>query len=397
MPQSPAIAATNAVSLRQAIAALTVGSVALLILGLQPLLLGELVAHQSVSLTGVGLVAMGEIIALGLGVIVGNTMLSPGRLSGVTVVAGILVALLDLVTMRLNGDATFILVRALAGLVEGVLVWVTTSIIVRTAAPERLAAIYLVVQTLAQAAVAALLAAVVIPKAGWPGGFATLAALSAALVAIAPALGPRLQRLDPEGSGRLPRSAATVVTFAVILGQMGALGALWAYLDPLGRGAGLNATQVGMLISAVLVLQVLGGSTAALVVRRLGARAVLIVASLLLVGLSLGLGDRPSALLFCALSGAFGFVWMFLMPFQIRLAFDADPAGRVAVLVPALQLLGVAFGPLLASIFFVTQDDAHCVPRVCTGFAFVALCLLLASRRCFGTKELIQYQSGEES
>jgi hypothetical protein len=53
----------------QVVAALALGSVALLILGLQPLLLGELVAQQRISLGGVGLVAMGEIVALGVGVI----------------------------------------------------------------------------------------------------------------------------------------------------------------------------------------------------------------------------------------------------------------------------------------------------------------------------------------
>lgn len=390
MPQQPAI------TRRQTIAALVLGSVALLILGLQPLLLGELVAHHRVTLAGVGLVAMGEIITLGLGVIAGNSLLPPARLAAVTVSAGLLLALIDLLTLRLSGDAAFVLVRAIAGLVEGVLVWVTTSVIVRARAPDRLVAIYLVTQTLAQATIAALLAAVVIPRLGWQGGFAVLAALSAALVALAPAL-PGLPRLAPEGSGLPPRSAATIVTFLVILAQMATIGALWAYLDPLGRAAGLSAAQVGALISAVLLLQVAGGSTAALVVRRLNARVVLIGASLLIGGLAWGLHGPPSTTTFCVLSAAFGFVWMFLMPFQVRLAFDADAAGRVAVLVPALQLLGTALGPLCASIFLVSQDDAHSVPGVCAGFAFVALCLLIAGRGCFGTQGPIQNQMGEES
>lgn len=397
MPLEPANLAATVITRRQTIAALTLGSVALLILGLQPLLLGELVAHHLVSLAGVGLVAMGEIIALGLGVILGNSLLSPARLSGVTMAAGLLLALIDLLSLRLSGDTAFVIVRAVAGLVEGVLVWVTTSVIVRTQAPDRLVAIYLVTQTLAQATIAALLAAVVIPRLGWQGGFVVLAALSAALAALAPALAPGLPRLLPEGSGLPPRSAATVVTFLVILSQMATIGALWAYLDPLGRAAGLSATEVGALISAVLLLQVAGGSAAALVVRRLNARVVLISASLLMGSLAWSLHGPPSPTAFCVLSAAFGFVWMFLMPFQVRLAFEADAAGRVAVLVPALQLLGTALGPLCASMFLVSQDDAHSVPGVCAGFALVALCLLIAGRGYFGTREPIQNQTGEES
>ena len=83
--------------------------------------------------------------------------------------------------------------------------------------------------------------------------------------------------------------------------------------------------------------------------------------------------------------------------FDTFLAFDADAAGRVAVLVPGLQLLGTALGPLCASLFLVSEDDAHSVPGVCAGFALAALCLLIAGRGCFGTRELIQNQKGSES
>jgi hypothetical protein len=382
----------------QVVAALALGSVALLILGLQPFLLGELVAQQRISLGGVGLVAMGEIVALGVGVILANTLLSPARLSAVAAVAAVLLSVLDLLTMRLDGDIEFLVVRALAGLAAGVLVWVATSVIVRSIVPDRMAAVYLVSQTLAQASVAAFLATVIVPRVGWPGGFAVLAALSGAVVLIAPALRPGLTTLTGSGSGLPPRSAATVMTFAVVLTQMGAIGSLWAYLEPLGRDIGLTGTQVGKLISAVLVLQVLGGSTAAWLVRRLGATAILISASALLASVGLGLHLQPPAWLFCVLCGLFGFVWLFLMPFQVRLAFAADPAGRVAVLVPALQLLGSAFGPLITSLFFVTDDDVRPVPLVCAGLALAAVCLLVVGAKLFDTKGPLQQRpAGEKS
>ena len=382
----------------QVVAALALGSVALLILGLQPLLLGELVAQQRISLGGVGLVAMGEIVALGVGVILANMLLSPARLSAVAAVAAVLLSVLDLLTMRLDGDIEFLVVRALAGLAAGVLVWVATSVIVRSIVPDRMAAVYLVSQTLAQASVAAFLATVIVPRVGWPGGFAVLAALSGAVVLIAPALRPGLTTLTGSGSGLPPRSAATVMTFAVVLTQMGAIGSLWAYLEPLGRDIGLTGTQVGTLISAVLVLQVLGGSTAAWLVRRLGATAILISASALLASVGLGLHLQPPAWLFCVLCGLFGFVWLFLMPFQVRLAFAADPAGRVAVLVPALQLLGSAFGPLITSLFFVTDDDVRPVPLVCAGLALAAVCLLVVGAKLFDTKGPLQQRpAGEKS
>ena len=378
----------------QANAALVVGTVALLMLGLQPILLGELVAQKLITLEGVGVVAMGEIICVGLGAIFGDSVLPLTRMRGITVLAALVVAALDLLTMKLNGDVSYVSVRALCGLAEGVLVWVATCSIVRRASPERLASIFLVAQTLAQAAVAAVLALFVIPNGGWQAGFAVLAGLSFMMVFVAQGLCPVFAPLVETGSTRPPFTAATVLTFLVVFFQMGATGSLWAYLDPLGRSAGFDAESVQMLISLVLLMQVIGGSVAGIVVRKGNAVATLVACSLLQAAIALAIFaiGGPAMTRFAVLSAGFGFVWLFLMPFHIRLAFQADQAGRVAVLVPALQLLGVAFGPLLAS-FFVNGDDAKPVPVVCASFAIGAVCLLLFGRRRFGKSETVDAEN----
>ena len=92
-----------------------------------------------------------------------------------------------------------------------------------------------------------------------------------------------------------------------------------------------------------------------------------------------GGGTRDFALA-CAL---FGFVWLFMLPFHIGLAFRADPSGRLAGLVPAAQLLGSAFGPLMAS-FIVEGEDASAVPLLSAGFAVAAVALLLLTRSRVG-------------
>src|SRR3974390_427728 len=94
-------------------AALAVGAIALLILGLQPILLGEAVAQHLLSLEGVGLVAMGEIVALGLGVILGDAVLPIGRMRSIAAAAAIVVGLLDFAALWLHGDLAFATRRAL--------------------------------------------------------------------------------------------------------------------------------------------------------------------------------------------------------------------------------------------------------------------------------------------
>jgi hypothetical protein len=158
-------------------AALAVGTMAVLMVGVQPILLGELVEARQVSLEGVGIVAMAEIITLGLGVVLGDALLPAARLRLVTLVAALLAAGLDALTLLASGDGPLTGVRAAAGLAEGVLVWGTTGVVVRTGNPARVGGVFFVVQTLAQALLGALLANAVIPQWGWQGGFVALGVL----------------------------------------------------------------------------------------------------------------------------------------------------------------------------------------------------------------------------
>ena len=92
--------------------------------------------------------------------------------------------------------------RAAAGLAEGVLVWLTIGMIARSSAPPRQSGIYLAAQTLAQLAVATMLALVVVPLAGARGGFAALAIVTIVGLAALPWL-PR-DYLPLDGGAQRP-------------------------------------------------------------------------------------------------------------------------------------------------------------------------------------------------
>jgi len=360
-------------------AALTVGSIGLLMLGAQPVVLGELIERKVISLEGVGLMAMGEIIAIGVGVALSDALLATSRMRLVAVAAALATALFDFGSLALATDAGFVAGRALAGLSEGVLVWVTTCVIVRSNAPERLAGAFLVAQTLAQAAVAALLATSIVPRFGWQGAFAALGILSAAVAFAVPFLPAALDPLAASGAPKLGVSPAVVLTLAVVFCEMATLGALWAFLEPLGTRAGFDSETAQAIVSGVLVMQVIGGLTATALAERLPPGRTLAVAAVILgaITLTIGVAPGPAPIRFAVLCAAFGFVWLFMMPFHIGLALRADPAGRVAVLVPAAQLTGSAFGPFVVSLI-VVGDDAGPAPFVSAAFALAALAGLAA-------------------
>ena len=364
---------------RHLAAALAIGTLAVLMIGVQPILLGELVERQVVSLEGVGLVAMGEIVGLGLGILLGDALLPWSRLRLIALASALLVIALDLATASARGDGLMFAVRSAAGLAEGVLVWGSTGVIVRSADPARLGGVFFVTQTVAQAAVGALLANAVLPRGGWQAGFAALAALTVLALPLAYVQPARLQPLAPPAVSGFRWSAGTVLPLVMVFLQLSAIGAFWAYLEPLGKAAGLDARGAQTLISGVLVMQVMGGLAATIGVRRLPLLPVLAIGSLLLAAFALA-SQAGSAWTFGLACAAFGFVWLFTFPFQIGLSFRADPSGRLAMLVPAAQLLGSAFGPLVASLT-VSGEDASAVPMLSAGFAFAGMLAVLVRRR----------------
>ncbi len=366
----------------QVMAALAIGTIAVLMVGIQPIVLGELVDARRVSLEGVGLVAMAEIILLGLGVVLGDALLPIAQLRAVTLVAALAAAGLDLLTLQAQGDAALTAVRAAAGLAEGVLIWVATGVVVRTASPARVGGIFFVLQTLAQALLGAVLANAVIPRWGWAGSFVALGLLALLACALAFAQPARLAPLPPPSATGFRWSARTLQPLAVVFLQLAALGSFWAYLEPLGKAAGFDARGAQTLVAASLAMQVIGGIVATLAVRRLPVVPALLGCSVALAGVTGFIHQLPAGSLqgFAVACALFGFVWLFMLPFHIGLALRADPSGRLAGLVPAAQLLGSACGPLTAS-FIVQGENAGSVPLLSAGFAVAAALLALALAR----------------
>jgi MFS transporter, DHA1 family, inner membrane transport protein len=299
----------------------------------------------------------------------------------ITALAAIATAVLDAATTGAVGDGELAAIRALAGLAEGVLVWVATGIIVRSRMPDRLAAVFVVVQTLSQSAAAAALAWWIVPRGGWQGGFQALALITLLPAALALWLPKRLAPLRAAAAGRFIWSASAILPLVIAFIQMAAIGSLWAYLEPLGLSKGFDAQGAQTLISETLFMQVIGGIAAVMFVRRLAVVPTLAAGAAVLASAAgaiylLPAGDTSTFALLCA---AFGFTWLFLMPFHVALAFRADPGGNVALLVPAAQLLGSAFGPLMASLM-IAGDDASPVPLVSAAFAIAAAIFLSGVR-----------------
>jgi MFS transporter, DHA1 family, inner membrane transport protein len=354
---------------------LYIGVVALLIAGLQPVVLGGLATAGRLSASGIGLAATAELLALGVACGVAAAALPPTNLRAKLAIACVGHGLCNLASLWV-ADGALIGLRGATGLFAGVMLWSTIGMIARSARPERQAGIFVTAQTLAQLALAALLPRAVMASWGVDGALVALAAISLTAAAAAFA-GPReLPPLPKAEAGDRGLSALAWAGLAAAFLYMAFIVAIWVYLEPLAATAGLDPSQAHDAVAAALAMQVVGGLAATLAGERLKAGHVLIGAGVVNLGLVTALAADPTGQLFIGLVAVFGFLWLFVLPFYTVLLIAIDPSRRGAMQLGAAQLLGSSAGPLAASVL-VGDADVGGAMKLAAGCLVAALALIV--------------------
>lgn len=344
------ITALSPVTARTLATSIVIGSCALLVLGVQPVLLGAMVQEGRIAEAQVGNLVTIEMLAIVLGSLAGIALLRRMRARIVIGVAGLVLAAVNLAVTGQSGFAILSSFRAIAGLSEGVLVASALVAISRVERVERASAVFLAVQTLLQAIVAAVLPFIVAGSSRTDTALMVLA-IAGAMAATATLSLP--QHLHPTAADS-ERGALTLTSLTALCGAglfLGAIVSLWSYFGLWLTLSGYPATFEGTAVSVCLVAQVVGALTAAHFGERLPNRQTIFVCALtggLLVALFFVARGNATAIL--AVSGAFGFVWLFTLPFFAGWLIDIDPGRRAVLYLTAFQLGGAALLPSIAGI-----------------------------------------------
>jgi hypothetical protein len=349
MPHDPHLAIEKPPA-RAMIAGLATGSIALLMLGLQPLLLGTLADEHRLTEDQIGGAATVELLALGLTTGALASLLPPARLKTINIAACIALAAANAAGLFTQGLG-FVATRGAAGIAGGVLVWIAISLITRARQPDRYAGIFMIAQTLAQAALAAVLPVTLMPRFGANGGLAALGVLALASMLASAWLPSRLAALPhpPEGHGglRLPGLLGLGTVFFTLAGIVG----FWIFAEQVGAAANIAPRITGLAVAAALAAQVAGGAAGTMLSGRLPPAPVLIATGLLNMVVVTLMGTALTVPAYFGGLAVFGFLWMFVMPVQVRLLINLDPSRRAAMLLSTAQLLGSATGPIITSAF----------------------------------------------
>jgi hypothetical protein len=349
------------------------GSLALLMVGVMPALLGALADNGRLSAAGIGQCATLESLAMGLTAGLAGMALKARHLRWIAAAAVLTLAALDFLSMPLSGGAVLI-VRTLAGIPEGILLWITIGMIARTETPERWAGFYWTALVSGQLLMA-LSFVYVIPHFGTEGGFAALGIT--ALLGVAAAMKtPNFYGdlpINPDESGAPPLRGWWAL-FATLL-YTAASGAVLVYLQPLSHEAGLTADVARTALWVSLAAQVAGGFLATALAGRVHWFTVFCFSTILFISGWFVLTIHPSAWLFIAANGWIGLVIVLIGPFLVPMTIEADPSRRTAMQSGATQLLAGALGPLLAS-FIVSDADVSGAIWLGTGLILSGLVLM---------------------
>lgn len=332
---------------------LSIGAGGLLILGIQPILLGGLIENGVLNDTSLGWSATIEILSVALGVFLGPRLLVKNpRL--VIIVAALLMAFANLATPMTAHVDSVLLARGAAGLAEGILVAVAVLVITYSSSPARISAAFLTVGAVPQMLMAYMLPAWISPHIGVGAGFAIMGMIGFACAVLA--FGVR-EPLVPGGVtevGKLSGSPMVLLSLATTLVTSSAIGACWSYADRFGAEIGLSADQVGVCFTASLVFQILAGLVVALVGWRLSFKSALFGGAVLQIVAVLGLLESRGFVGMISALSLFGLLWQGCLPFASDLMVSVDTSRKSAPLVLPLTCLGLSIGPFVASFFVAT-------------------------------------------
>ncbi len=319
---------------------------------LMPMLVGGLIDGRGIGEQQAGYIASAE----GMGVVVASwvAVLWVRRVSWTRVlVAGCAVtAVLNLVSAAMASYHGLLVMRFLAGFSGGTIFALTVAALGDNRHPDRAFGIAQVVQGalmfLAFAASPAILE-------HWSvAGLYVLLAVAALVMLLAvwrfPSQGAR--RIAAASSGAAASNHAALIWLGLIASFLffACVFGFWAYLERIGRSAGLSLESIGFALGASQFAAIIGAGAAALASTRFGRALPLLLVmggQLLVLWMLVG---RFSSLEFFIGAGLFQALFVLANSYQLGVISKIDVKGSSLVLVTGFQGLGAGVGPGVAAL-----------------------------------------------
>jgi len=264
---------------------------------------------------------------------------------------------MDLLSMLVHDPFALMGIRFLHGFIGGMLVGLGFSIIARTVAPDRTFGMLLLVQVLA-GGLGVMTLPLLVPRFGTNVMFVALILFSVTTLLMLQFLpdypAPTL-RTQGAGGNTLKLPPLLLALFSVFLFQAANMG-LFAFIIGLGKRHGLEVTFVSETLGLANWLSITGALLVIVVSTRFGILKPILAGILLsLVGTWM-LNYSETKWIWIAANVGTGITWNFVISHLLGMCARFDQTGQTAVWSGFASKMGLASGPMLASLIVGTGN-----------------------------------------
>ncbi|MFT3809601.1 MAG: hypothetical protein QM698_06745 [Micropepsaceae bacterium] len=272
---------------------------------------------------------------------------APWRLTATALLLSLIA--IDLASIYVRTAEPLIALRAIHGVLGGMLVGIAFGVIARTAVPDRTFGMLLVVQ-FGLGGLGVMFLPGLVPVYGTAVLFIALAAFSLVTLAMTLFLAdyPVMARMRGtvaagEGIRWRPLAATLVALFLFQAGNM----ALAAYLFGLGRAHGLTTDFISDTVGIATWIGIAGAVLVILFGLRMGRFWPLLVSMALTIAGNYAFHWTGDTNIFIAANVLTAITWAFVIPYLLGMCASFDKAGQTAALGGFFSKMGLATGPLV--------------------------------------------------
>jgi MFS transporter, DHA1 family, inner membrane transport protein len=276
-------------------------------------------------------------------------------LTGIIVAAAAQLA--TLVALRSAGAASalILIVRVVAGVGEGLLLYAANSAISLLRDPARPYALAMIVGSVSSASVLLLTPAL---QTRLP--FAVFALLALGLLLASVFIGGLPASLVRQGAGapRIRRDPAVYLSLTAVLAANVALGALWAFSEVAGTRLGISPAVADQIIALNLAAGLGGGLVAAWLNSRLDYRVSLVAGTSFLVVVAIALCTVTALWMYVVAQLCYGALYPIVITFLMAAVAKLDCSGNLLPAAGGVTLVGLSLGPAAGGLLVTSSSMA---------------------------------------
>ncbi|MBO6526958.1 MFS transporter [Erythrobacter sp.] len=345
-----------------------------------------LITGLGLSESEAGLIGSANIYGASLGALVAVVLIKAVPWRPAAYVLLISLIALDLISMPIRDADALLAVRAIHGLVGGMLVGIAFGVIARTAQADRTFGILLFVQ-FGLGGLGVMTLPQLVPIYGTQALFIALALFSFAslvMLTFLPAYPPK--PLTVSEGGTVEWRPLFLTLGAIFLFQAANMGLL-AYIFRLGIAYGLERTYTSYALGLATWVALLGPLCVILIGTKYGRFLPLALVMLLTLGGTAIFHFSANPLAYLVANCGTGITWGMVMAYLLGMASQFDGAGRTAAAAGLVSKIGLASGPLVAGQLLGDQGDYGMLINVALVTLLLSMLVMLVPARLLDIRQ----------